>query len=310
MKLAFLYAGQGSQKVGMGRDLYETYPAFKKVIDQIQLPFDVKKLMFEGPEEQLSQTKYTQPCMAAFAAGVTAVLKENNIVPQLMAGLSLGEYSALYAAGVFDVDTFLSLVAFRGKVMEEASKGVDCKMSAVLGVDREVLKHVCVSASKEGIVEISNYNCTGQYVIAGEGKAVEQAEKLAIEAGAKRCMPLKVSGPFHTSFMKPAAEALEDYLKTVTFHRMNCPVVFNRTARVLQPEETVAALLVEQVQHSIYMEDTLNYFAENGIDTVIEIGPGKVLSGFIRRTVPAMKAYSIETAAGMQQILEKKEEFL
>ena len=181
MKIAFLFAGQGSQKAGMGKDFYENRPEFAEVLDAVSLDFDLKELMFHGPEEQLSQTRYTQPCMAAFAAGVTAILAKEGIVPSYVAGLSLGEYSALHAAGVFDAKTLIELVAFRGKAMEEAAHGMECKMSAVMGLESDVLQKICDTASAQTgkYVTVSNFNCTGQYVICGEEEAVAAAELLA-----------------------------------------------------------------------------------------------------------------------------------
>ena len=175
MKLAFLYAGQGSQHVGMGRDLYEQYPVFRDIFDGAPVDFDLKKLCFEGPEEQLSDTRYTQPCMVAFAAGVTALFCQAGIQPAMAAGLSLGEYSALQAAGVFDARTAIELVAFRGKVMAEAVTGRPCGMAAVLHLDREKLQAACAAASDLGVAEIANYNCPGQLVIGGQKAAVDAA---------------------------------------------------------------------------------------------------------------------------------------
>ena len=168
MKLAFLYAGQGAQHVGMGRDLYEIYPAFRQVLDSAPVDFDLKKLCFDGPEDQLNDARYTQPCMVAFAAGMTAVLREKGITPAVAAGLSLGEYSALHAAGVFDAATAIRLVAFRGKAMEEAAAGRESAMMAVLNLDRSPLQDACDAASDLGCVVIANYNCPGQLVIGGE----------------------------------------------------------------------------------------------------------------------------------------------
>ena len=305
MKIAFLYAGQGSQKVGMGKDIYENNDTFKSVIDAVDIDVDVKTLMFDGPMETLSQTKYTQPCMAAFAAGVTEVLKEKGIVPDIVAGLSLGEYSALYCSGVFDLDTFIKLVAYRGKVMEDAAEGIKCKMSAVMGMESHVLNKICDEVSAEGqYVTVSNYNCKGQYVICGEEAAVEKAEQKAKELGAKRCIPLKVSGPFHTSFMKPAGEALDFYFDSVEFKDMKIPVLFNTTADVLNEGETIRDILVKQVQSSIYMENTIELLEKNGVDTVIEIGPGKALSGFVKKTAPSINTYVIEDLSGLEQVLE------
>lgn len=309
MRTAFVYAGQGSQKVGMGKDLYENNKTFRKVIDSLEVDFDIKNLMFEGPMETLSQTRYTQPCMAAFAAGVTAVLQEEGITPSYAAGLSLGEYSALHAAGVFDEQTFLKLVSFRGKVMEDAAKGIECKMSAVMGLESNVLGAICDEVTKDrtgdakGYVTVSNYNCKGQYVICGDIEAVEAAELKAKEAGAKRCIPLKVSGPFHTKYMKPAGDALEKYFEGIEFGEMRFPVIFNTTASELNEGENIKDLLVKQVQSSIYMEKTIELLESKGVDTIIEIGPGKALSGFVKRTAPEIKTYVIEDMQGLTEVI-------
>ena len=205
MKLGFLYAGQGSQHPGMGADLYERFPTFRAVLDSAaaQVDFDLKEVSFTDTKGVLNQTRYTQPCMVAFAAGMTALLAERGIVPAAAAGLSLGEYSALHAAGVFDADTAVELVAFRGKAMEEAAAGRPSAMVAVLGLDRAALQEACDEASAHGCVVIANYNCPGQLVLGGEKAAVETASALAKEKGARRCLPLKVSGPFHTPLMAP-----------------------------------------------------------------------------------------------------------
>ncbi|MBQ8586134.1 MAG: ACP S-malonyltransferase, partial [Butyricicoccus sp.] len=270
-KLAFVYAGQGSQKVGMGRDLYEQYPAFRAVLDRAPVDFDLKALCFDGPEETLSQTQYTQPCMVAFAAGMTAVLTENGIVPDYAAGLSLGEYSALHAAGAFDAETAIDLVAYRGKAMTEAAAGLSCGMQAVLGLAREPLQAACDAASDLGVCQIANYNCPGQLVIAGEATAVEKAAALAKEAGAKRCVPLNVSGPFHTALMKPSGDALAKRFTDLSFAPLRFPVVHNATGKPMQDGETLADLLETQVQSSVYFEDSIRWLAAQSVDTIIEI---------------------------------------
>ncbi|MBQ8144834.1 MAG: ACP S-malonyltransferase [Butyricicoccus sp.] len=302
-KLAFVYAGQGSQKVGMGRDLYAQYPAFRAVFDRAPVHFDLKALCFDGPEETLSRTEYTQPCMVAFAAGVTAVLYENGTVPDYAAGLSLGEYSALHAAGAFDAETAIDLVAFRGRAMTEAAKGLDCGMQAVLGLAREPLQAACDAASALGVCEIANYNCPGQLVIAGEAAAVEKAAALAKEAGAKRCVPLNVSGPFHTSLMHPAGEALAKHFQDLSFSPLRFPVVHNATGKPLQDGETIAGLLETQVQRSVYLEDSIRWLAAQGVDTIVEIGPGRAISGFIRKIDKTIKTYAIEDCAGLEAVL-------
>lgn len=305
MKIAFLFAGQGSQKAGMGKDFYENRPEFAKVLDAVNLDFDIKELMFNGPEEQLSQTRYTQPCMAAFAAGVLEILKKEGIQADYVAGLSLGEYSALHAAGVFDAKTLVELVAFRGKAMEDAAKGIECKMSAVMGMESAALQEICDKACEQTgkYVTVSNFNCTGQYVVCGEEEAVAAAETLAKEAGAKRCMPLKVSGPFHTKFMQPAGEALAKKFEEITFGEMQVPVIFNTVASELPKNKTIPELLVQQVQSSIYMEDTIKLLEAKGVDTIVEIGPGKVLSGFVKRTASGMTSYAIEDMESLNAAL-------
>ena len=299
MSLAFLYAGQGSQHPGMGADLYEAHPAFRAVLDAAGVDFDLKTTMFTDPDGVLNLTEYTQPCMVAFAAGMTALLAERGIVPDYAAGLSLGEYSALQCAGVFTAPQAISLAAFRGKAMAAAAAGRPCGMTAVLGLDREKLQEACRQAAGAGVVEIANYNCPGQLVIGGEQAAVDKAAALAKELRAKRCLPLKVSGPFHTSLLAPAGDALREKFRETAFGAMRIPVLFNCLGREMGPEDTIPALLGKQVQTSVYMEDTIRRLAELGVDTIVEIGPGKALIGFVKKTAPAIKTYAVETRADL-----------
>ena len=304
MSLAFLYAGQGSQHPGMGADLYEAYPAFRAVLDSAaeQVDFDLKEVSFTDVGGVLNQTAYTQPATVAFAAGVTALLYERGIEPDYAAGLSLGEYSALHAAGVFSAAEAVSLVAFRGKAMTQAAQGMDCAMMAVLGLDVAALQSACDQAASLGVVEIANYNCPGQLVIGGEQAAVDKAAGLAKELGARRCMPLKVSGPFHTSLLAPAGDALREKFREISFGEMRIPVLFNCLGREMGPGDTIPALLERQVQSSVYMEDTIRRLAELGVDTIVEIGPGKALSGFVKKTAPAIKTYAVETCADVDAL--------
>ncbi|MDE7245065.1 MAG: ACP S-malonyltransferase [Oscillospiraceae bacterium] len=300
MKLGFLYAGQGSQHPGMGADLYEAYPAFRTVLDSAEVDFDLKEVCFTDSRDLLNQTRYTQPCMVAFAAGLTAVLRERNIVPSAAAGLSLGEYSALHAAGVFDARTAIRTAAFRGQAMERAAQGIESAMIAVLGLNRASLEAACVEA--QGTVVIANYNCPGQLVIGGERAAVERAAVLAKEKGAKRCMPLKVSGPFHTPLMASAGKELEQYFQTVSFREPTIPVIFNCLGGCNVNSVAVQELLVRQVQSSVYMEDSICAMRDLGVDAVIEIGPGKVLSGFVRKTVPELPVCAVETVTDAEHL--------
>ena len=305
MNIAFLYAGQGSQCAGMGKDLYEAEPLFRNVIDRADPGFDLKQIMFDADLETLSETQYTQPALAAFAAGVTAILFENGIRPSYVAGLSLGEYSALHAAGVFDADTLIRLTAFRGRKMQEAAEATDGVMSAILGLPAEKVEEICKKAKTAGTVEVANYNTAVQTVIGGERAAVEAAEALAKEAGAKRCMRLKVSSAFHTSFMDPASEALQMYFRKVVFHPMQIPVIFNTVAAPLPEGEEISQILIRQVKSGVRMKQTIEYLAEQGIDTIIEIGPGKALSGFVKKTAPQIKTFAIGDVESLQAVLNE-----
>lgn len=310
MKIGFLYAGQGSQKVGMGKDLYDTYSVFKETIDNAVLDFDIKEVMFEGPMEKLSLTSYTQPCMVSFAVGVTGILREKGIVPDMAAGLSLGEYSALYSSGVFKENQVISLVEYRGKVMEEAVTGRDVGMIAVMGLDRDSIKEACEIAHKEfensefNVAEIANYNTPVQITVSGDSPVIKRAGEIMMEMGAKRIVPVAVSGPFHTSLMKPAGDKLAERFKHEEFGKMNVPVVFNATGKEIDSSVTIEKMLEIQVQSSVYFEDSVRYMIEKGIDTFIEIGPGKTLSGFVKKIDRSLTTYSIEDVRSLEAAVE------
>ncbi len=304
MKTAFVYAGQGSQIVGMGKEFYQNFSIAQEVFDGIELDFDVKKLCFEGPLETLSQTQYTQPCMVAVAIIITEILKEHGIVPEMAAGLSLGEYSALYASGALDRKTALELVRYRGRIMEEAVQGIESKMVAVLGLEREFVEQACAAGAQFGLVQPANYNCPGQIVIGGEVTAVDKAAERALELKAKRVIPLNVSGPFHTALLEPASKKLAERLNRVAFGDLQIPVVFNTTASEIQPEQTIEGLLTKQIMSPVYFEDSIRYMLDWGIDTFVEIGPGKVLSGFIKKISKNTAIYQVEDIASLNKTVE------
>ena len=304
MKTAIVFTGQGSQHCGMGREFFEESAAFADIVEMSSeyAGMDLKKMMLEADEKTLSDTAVAQPALAAYAAGVAELLKEKGMKPDFTAGLSLGEYSALYLAGVFDLETFIRLTAFRGKVMKKCAESVDGKMYAVLGADPEAVEQICleVSTGGTGTVSISNYNCKGQNVIAGVSKAVDAAAGIIKERGLGKCVPLKVSSAFHTELMAPASRELKDYLEDVRFSEMEIPVVFNVTGKPEEAPVTEAAmkeLLVKQVKSPVRMSQTIDFLSEAGVSKIIEVGPGKTIAGFIKRSAPEMKVVSVNDPA-------------
>ena len=299
----------------MGQDFYDKYEDFRETIDNATnsvskvTDMDVAKLSFEGPMEQLSDTRYTQPAMVAFAIGVTKLLHKKGIKADYTCGLSLGEYSALYEAGVIDEDTIMELIAKRGKFMAETASDRPVKMCAVLGAERDVVQETCDYVNNfyngEFVVQPANYNCPGQIVISGDALAIDKASACLKEAGAKRILPLKVSGPFHTKLMKPAGDKLAEEFKKVDFGEANSKVVFNCLGKEKSKDDSVAKLLEKQVQSSVYLEDSIKYMADEGVDTIIEIGPGKAISKFINKTVDNVKVYSIDTVEDFENIVEE-----
>ncbi|MFI3200003.1 MAG: ACP S-malonyltransferase [Eubacteriales bacterium] len=305
MSIAFIYAGQGSQFTQMGLDLYEQEPIYKTSLDSIDLDGTIKKLSFESDLETLSKTEHTQPCMVAFAISLTNTLYHYGVIPDYVAGLSLGEYSALYAAGVLTLEQAISLITFRGEIMATACKDIPCGMSAVLGLDKILLNEACIKASHLGVVSIANYNCPGQLIISGEQKALNLASKFALELGARRILPLNVSGAFHTSLMNKAGNQLKERFTKETFGIMKVPVIFNSTALPLQNYEHIPDLLVKQVQNSVYFEDSIRYMIDKGVTTFLEIGPGKILSGFIKKIDSTKTIYQIDNVSSLHKTIEQ-----
>lgn len=313
MKIGFIYAGQGSQRVGMGKDFYEECDSYKSFIDS--LDEEIKTMMHEGPIEKLTDTKNNQRCMPAFAAGVTKLLLENGVKPDVTAGLSLGEYGALHAAGVFDAKTYVEITTYRGKVMAEAALNCTCKMSmsAVLGLESDAVVAACEQymneKSDDSYVTVANFNCPGQYVICGDEAAVEKTEAILKEKGAKRCVRLNVSGPFHTKFMASAGDKLGDFLKDVELKKAELPVLMNITGNYLKDEDDLKNLMVRQVSNSVRFEDEIRKMISDGVDTFVEIGPGNTLTGFVKKTAKAVGAevttYSIDSLDDYKKVIEE-----
>lgn len=314
MKTGFVYAGQGSQNVGMGQDFYRESELYRETLDkaaknlEVELGLDIKDLSFNGPIEKLSLTAYTQPAMVAFAVGLTKLLKEEGITPEYALGLSLGEYSALFAAGILSEEDVVRLVAKRGRFMTQAAEGLRVGMAAVLGLERSIVEECCKNVTEETgkVVSPANYNCPGQIVISGDLEAVEKASANLKEAGAKRVLPLNVSGPFHTTLMKSAGDLLAKEMQGVTFNKGNVKVVYNAIGRTRNDDETVPALLEKQVQSPVYLEDSIRFMHEQGVDTFVEIGPGKVISGFIKKTLgPDVSIMNIDTYEDLKAVVSK-----
>lgn len=284
--LAFLFPGQGSQHAGMGKDLADNFPAARQVFEEANdaLGFDLAALCFNGPEEELKLTAITQPSILTVSVAALRVLQqETGLVPEYAAGHSLGEYSALVCAGALDFADAVRTVRQRGTFMQEAVPVGTGSMAAIMGLGTEDLDAVCNEAAQGQVVSPANFNSTGQVVIAGDTEAVERAMTLAKERGAKRALPLPVSAPFHCALMVPAGERLADVLATITVNPMQLPVVTNVDAAPNQDAEKVAELLVKQVSAPVRWVESSQAMIDLGVDRFIEIGPGKVLSGLVKR---------------------------
>ena len=302
-KTAFLFAGQGVQYLGMGRDLYDHYPIVKETIDQASqvLGYDLRDLI-DTDETKLNQTRYTQPAILATSVAIYRLLKEKGYLPDMVTGLSLGEYSALVASGALDFEQAVALVAKRGAYMEEAAPAGSGKMVAVLNTPVEVIEEVCRKASELGVVTPANYNTPAQIVIGGEVVAVDRAVELLQEAGAKRLIPLKVSGPFHTALLEPASQKLAEILAQVSFSDFTCPLVGNTEATIMQKED-IAQLLTRQVKEPVRFYESIAVMQEAGVTNFIEIGPGKVLSGFVKKIDKTAKLANVEDQTSLEALL-------
>jgi len=303
MSIAFLFAGQGVQKIGMGQSVYEAYPASRAVFDQANFDIDVKQLCFYGPQEMLDDTRYTQVSLLVTSLAIAKAAESEGIIPDVVAGLSLGEYSALTYAKAFSVEDAISLVIKRGAIMSSALEGGKTGMVAVLGSTKAVIEEVLAldEVKQAGICEIANYNSPNQIVITGENVALDMAVEQLKLRGAKRLIPLQVSGAFHSQLLKDASILLQKELLKVNVSKPELDVIMNVSG---QKEEDIVDALRRQICSSVQFIQTIETMVDMGVDTFVEVGPGQVLSSFVRKIAPKAKVLAMEDVASIQKCKE------
>lgn len=304
-KIACIFPGQGAQYPGMGKEIADNYIEAMRIFDLAseRLGIDMRKLCFEGNEEELKKTENTQPSILTASIAMLEVLRLRGIEPHMTAGLSLGEYSALVASKAISFVDAVALVKKRGKYMQEAVPAGEGTMAAIMGMEREAVSECLKMASGYGVVEAANYNCPGQIVIAGHTKAVEHACTIMKEKGAKRAIMLPVSAPFHSSLLKPAGDKLAKDLEDMDIRDNEMPVVSNVNAQVIMDRYQIKKCLIEQVSNSVLWEDSIRHMADLGVDTFIEVGPGKTLSAFVKKIDKSLYVYNVEDIESLENTI-------
>jgi len=311
-KIAFVFPGQGSQKVGMGKDLIENYPEAEILINRANEALkeervNIGKICFEGPEEELKNTVNAQPAILTVSTILYKLLRKNKIKPSIVAGHSLGEYSALVASSAIKFEDAVKLVRKRGEYMQNATPAGTL---AIIGLEKDEISKMCDKINNIGIVEIANHNSPTQIVVSGEIKALEKLSVMAKEKGARMAIPLKVSAPFHSSFMETAKENLERYLEKVKIDNPKIPVNCNVTADYINNKEEIRSALIKQMTHPVKWVDSITKMNSEGINYFIEVGPGKVLKGLIKQIIPESKVFNVFDSNSLQNVVEKMGEVL
>lgn len=306
MKIAFLYGGQGSQVEGMGWDLYEEYPIAKKYYDEIDLDFPLKDISFKGSKELIDKTEYTQSIMVAFQIAVTKILESNNITPSITAGLSLGEFSALYPSNVLEAKELLELVRYRSLKMERVSEKIDSSMIAVFSDDLDYLENLCLSISnKEKFIEVTNINTRSQIVISGDEHKIEEAKK-KLEEDKTRYIQLNTSGPFHTAYMDGVSEDLYKYLSNMELKEASIPIIHNLYGEIVEDTD-MKKTLSEQVSNKVLFKKTLENILKEDLDLIVEIGYGNVIKGFVRRLDRKAEVISVNSVESLEELIQEVE---
>mgnify|MGYP001862913025 CR=1 FL=1 len=306
MKIAFLFPGQGAQTVGMGKDFYEEYEVAKKIYKQAEREtgIEVSKLSFEGPEEELNQTKNTQICMVTMSLAILELLKEARIKAEYSAGLSLGEYVALNYAGAINLKDTLKIIQKRGEYMQNLAPEGDWAMAAVLGLSDETVEEVCKKV-KTGFAVPANYNCPGQVAVSGDRAGIQELTELAKSAGAKRVIELKTSGPFHTEKLQKASEALRKELDNIQIGKLESIVVKNLDAKPYTEKDDIKEILAKHVMSPVRFSASIKYMLDNGVDTFVEIGPGKVLTSLVKKVNREVKCINISNVDSLKEAIKE-----